>query len=64
MTIMTGIKGNWLEVKGKIKEKWGKFTDDEIEVMDGKKEKLIGSLIRKYEMTQEDAEREVSRFWK
>jgi uncharacterized protein YjbJ (UPF0337 family) len=63
MSIQTSVHGNWHELKGLIKEKWGQLTDDEIETISGKKEKLVGSLMAKYSMAQEKAEEEVGKFW-
>jgi uncharacterized protein YjbJ (UPF0337 family) len=53
------IKGKWNEVKGSIKEQWGKLTDDDIEVIDGKLEQLSGAIQRRYGKTKEEAEREI-----
>lgn len=42
------IEGNWKKLKGKIKEKWGKLTDDELDVINGKKNQLSVKLQEKY----------------
>jgi uncharacterized protein YjbJ (UPF0337 family) len=55
-------KGNFTQLKGKIKEQWGKLTDDEIDELEGKSEILAGKLQERYGMKREDAEREVSDF--
>ncbi|MFN3323904.1 MAG: CsbD family protein [Bryobacteraceae bacterium] len=54
------LKGNWNQLKGSIKERWGRLTDDEITEISGRKDKLIGKLQEKYGMTVEEAEREAS----
>ena len=36
------IKGNWKEIKGKVKQQWGKLTDDDLQQIDGKREELVG----------------------
>ena len=41
------LKGKWNEIKGAVKEKWGKLTDDDLTVVEGKKEKLLGLLQKK-----------------
>lgn len=58
------IQGNWLQLKGKIKEQWGELTDDDLDIIDGKKDQLIGKLIKKYEYTRQEAEKKVSEFEK
>ena len=52
------IEGNWHKFKGKIREKWGDFTDDEIDEMNGRREYLIGKLQSKYGWDKDRAERE------
>lgn len=52
--------GRWREFKGKIKEKWGKLTDDDISQINGKWDQLSGALQRKYGWTKEQAEREMN----
>ena len=36
--------GNWKQLKGKVKEKWGKLTDDDLTVIEGKREQLVGKI--------------------
>ncbi len=38
------IRGNWNNVKGKLKEKWGSLTDDDLTLVEGKEEQLIGKI--------------------
>jgi uncharacterized protein YjbJ (UPF0337 family) len=52
--------GKWKEFKGKIKEKWGKLTDDDITQIDGKWDQLSGKLQKKYGWTKEQTEREMN----
>lgn len=58
------FQGNWKQLKGKIKEKWGKLTDDEITEINGKREILLGKLQNKYGLAKERAEEELSQFEK
>lgn len=51
--------GNWKQFKGDIQRRWGELTDDELDQMEGKREKLIGKIQEKYGRTREQAEREV-----
>ncbi len=53
------IEGNWKQFKGKVKEKWGQLTDDELDKIGGRKDQLIGRLQAKYGYGREEAEREV-----
>ena len=53
------IAGNWKQFKGTVKEKWGKLTDDDLEVIEGKKDQLVGRLQERYGYTKEQAEKEL-----
>jgi uncharacterized protein YjbJ (UPF0337 family) len=57
------IAGNWKQFKGTVKEKWGKLTDDDLEVIEGKKDQLLGRLQERYGYTKEQAEKELNS-WK
>lgn len=54
------IKGNWTEMKGKLRAKWGDLNDDDLEIIQGNRDQLIGRLQQRYGMEKERAEREVS----
>ncbi len=56
------IAGNWKQLKGKVREQWGKLTDDDIDVIDGKREQLVGKVQEAYGKTRDEAEREVDQF--
>lgn len=56
------IEGNWHQFKGKFKEKWNDFTDDEWDEIQGRRENLVGKLMTKYNMSREEAERQVDEF--
>ena len=58
------IKGQWKQIKGTAREKWGKLTDQDFEVIAGHKDKLIGKLQERYGYTKEKAEQEADRFAK
>jgi uncharacterized protein YjbJ (UPF0337 family) len=53
-------QGKWTQMKGSVKEKWGKLTDDDLKVIDGKRERLIGKIQERYGVTKENAENEVA----
>ena len=56
------IQGKWKQLKGEIQSRWGKLTDDEIDWIDGNREKLVGKLQEKYGYAKEEAEREADEF--
>jgi uncharacterized protein YjbJ (UPF0337 family) len=56
------IKGNWKQLVGKAKEKWGKLTDDDWKVVEGKRDQLIGKVQERYGITREEAERQLADF--
>jgi uncharacterized protein YjbJ (UPF0337 family) len=56
------IKGNWQQLKGKIKERWGKLTDDDLKILEGKKDQLAGMLQKRYGFAKEQAEKEAEEF--
>jgi uncharacterized protein YjbJ (UPF0337 family) len=49
------LKGNWMVFKGKVKEQWGKLTDDDLDVADGKLEQLAGKMAVRYGIAKEEA---------
>ena len=54
------IGGNWKQLKGKAKEKWGKLTDDDMTVIEGKRDQLVGKIQERYGYAKEQAEKEVT----
>jgi len=56
------LKGRWHELKGGIKAKWGKLTDDDLATVDGQAEKLMGILQTKYGYAKEKAKEEYDKF--
>jgi len=53
--------GKWKQMRGQAKIWWGKLTDDDLEQVDGKLDKLIGLLQEKYGYTREQAEQEIAK---
>ncbi|BBA36752.1 CsbD family protein [Methylocaldum marinum] len=53
------VKGNWKQVKGTIKAQWGRLTDDELDEINGEREKLIGKIQERYGIAREEAEKQV-----
>jgi len=56
------MQGKWTEMKGKVKEQWGKLTDDDIDKINGRSEQLLGLLQQRYGYAREKAEEEYKRF--
>ncbi|MEA5003004.1 MAG: CsbD family protein [Christensenella sp.] len=56
------LKGKWHEIQGDVKKTWGRFTDDEVMVIDGESEKLVGLLQTKYGYGKEKAKKELDDF--
>ncbi len=56
------ITGNWTQFKGKIKERWGKLTDDDLTTIAGKRDQLAGKLQERYGYEKDRAERELDDF--
>jgi uncharacterized protein YjbJ (UPF0337 family) len=54
------MEGNWLQFKGKVKEQWGKLTDDDLDVIAGKRDQLAGKIQERYGLTKEEAEKQLS----
>jgi uncharacterized protein YjbJ (UPF0337 family) len=52
--------GNWKQFKGKMKEKWGKLTDDDMTVIEGKRDQLVGKIQERYGYAKDEAEKEVN----
>lgn len=58
------LKGQWKQLVGTVKEKWGKLTDNDLTVIDGKRDQLVGKIQEKYGYAREQAESEVAAFEK
>lgn len=54
------FKGKWNQFKGDVQKKWGKLTDDDLDVIEGDREKLIGKLQERHNISREEAEREAN----
>ena len=49
--------GNWKQFKGKVKEQWGKLTDDDMTIIEGKREQLVGKIQERYGYQKDQAEK-------
>jgi uncharacterized protein YjbJ (UPF0337 family) len=55
-------EGNWMQFKGKVREQWGKLTNDDLDVIAGKRDQLIGKLKERYGKTAEALNDEIEAF--
>jgi uncharacterized protein YjbJ (UPF0337 family) len=56
------IEGKWKQSAGAVKEKWGKLTDDDLTVIAGKKDQLVGKIQERYGIAKDAAEKQVNDF--
>ncbi|MBZ0309515.1 MAG: CsbD family protein [Anaerolineae bacterium] len=54
------IQGQWKQVKGHIQQQWGKLTDDELDMIEGSREKLAGKLQERYGWSREEADNQIN----
>lgn len=55
----TKIEGNWNQFAGKAKQQWGKLTDDDLTVINGQRQELIGKIQERYGIAKAEAEKQV-----
>lgn len=53
------LKGQWTQLRGKVREKWGKLTNDDVDQIQGRAEQLIGKIQERYGIARADAERQL-----
>ncbi|MFN0102148.1 MAG: CsbD family protein [Bryobacteraceae bacterium] len=58
------LAGNWLQLKGNIVEQWGKLTNDDLDVIAGRRDQMAGKLQERYGIAKDEAERQISEFEK
>jgi len=58
------LQGKWKEIKGMVKERWGKLTDDDLDVIAGQQEQLIGHIQTRYGIAREQAIKQVDEWMK
>ncbi len=58
------IQGKWKQITGKVKEKWGKLTDDDLTVAEGSRDYLAGKIQERYDITRDVAHEQVREFEK
>ena len=57
---MNWNQGNWKQFKGKVQQNWGKLTDDQLDVIDGKRQQLSGKIQEAYGCSQDEAEKQIT----
>lgn len=58
------LQGKWKQMKGSVKERWGKLTDDDIHVINGQREQLVGRVQERYGIAREEAAKQVDEWLK
>ena len=58
------VEGNWKQLRGFAREKWGKLTDGDLDVIAGKKDQLIGKLQERYGIAKADAEHQADNWYR
>jgi uncharacterized protein YjbJ (UPF0337 family) len=53
------LKGHWNEMKGKVLEQWGRLTNDDLDIIEGEREQLVGRVQQRYGKARDEAEHEV-----
>jgi len=53
------LRGQWTQLKGKVREKWGKLTNDDLDQIQGRAQQLIGRIQERYGVARDEAERQV-----
>lgn len=56
------IEGNWKQFSGKVRQQWGKLTDDDLDVIGGRREELSGRIQKAYGVSKDEADRQISQF--
>ena len=57
------LQGQWMQLKGKVRQQWGKLTDDDLEKIQGNAEMLIGRVQERYGKSREEAEKDLDRWF-
>jgi uncharacterized protein YjbJ (UPF0337 family) len=57
------LAGKWKQIQGEVKKQWGKLTDDDLAIVEGQKDKLVGLVQERYGYAREKAQHEVDEFF-
>lgn len=53
------MEGKWKQMKGALKQKWGKLTDDDLKIIEGNRDQLVGKVQERYGVARDEAEKQV-----
>jgi uncharacterized protein YjbJ (UPF0337 family) len=53
------VEGNWKQLKGQVRQQWGSLTNDDLDVIEGKRTELSGRLQKRYGIAKDEAERQI-----
>jgi uncharacterized protein YjbJ (UPF0337 family) len=53
------VEGKWKQMKGSVRTRWGKLTDDDLELIKGQKDQLVGKIQERYGIQKDEAQRQV-----
>jgi uncharacterized protein YjbJ (UPF0337 family) len=53
-------KGQWNQLKGSVRKKWGRLTDDDLDVIAGERERLVGKIQERYGIAKDEAEKQIA----
>jgi uncharacterized protein YjbJ (UPF0337 family) len=56
------IEGNWVQFKGKVKEQWGNLTNDDLDIIAGKRDQLLGRIQARHGLAKDEAEKQLDEF--
>jgi uncharacterized protein YjbJ (UPF0337 family) len=57
------VEGNWKQMKGKVKEQWGKLTDDDLDVINGKRDQLEGKIQERYGIAKDQVKTDIDTWY-
>lgn len=58
------VQGKWKQMKGSVKQEWGKLTDDDLDVIGGARDKLVGKIQERYGIAREEAQKRADEWLK
>jgi uncharacterized protein YjbJ (UPF0337 family) len=56
------IEGRWHQIKGQVKERWGRISNDDLDIIEGRAERLAGKIQERYGVARQEAERQIDEF--